>query len=119
MLDLPAVAQVLLSIAGILGGLAFALSFFRSSYGKQTIELLRGDIDDANERAKNYKDDGDAYKEKAERKVAELQTAFAVLETQVSEKNQEIHVLRSIVTGKDQLDRIEKALLDFIGGMRK
>lgn len=98
------------SVLGILGLTTLAIAIFRASITKQTIELLRSDRDDANARADGIKDDFELFKEKARVEQKHLAEQLVAYEIKDSEKSQEIMILRNVVTGKDQLDRIEKIL---------
>lgn len=98
------------AVLGILGLVALAIAIFRASITKQTLELLRNDRNDANARADGIRDDFEIFKAKTlveQKHHAEQLVAYEIKD---SEKSQEIMILRNIVTGKDQLDRIEKIL---------
>lgn len=97
----------------VAGFLAAVFAFFLYSLRKQQLELLRQDRDDANERAEGFREDLEQFKIRANAEKKELQDRNFAQETLLTTQGQEIHVLRSVVTGKDQLDRIEKVLTDF------
>lgn len=108
--NLNAFLTVVGGILGIIGLIALAVAIFRASVTKQTIELLRNDRDDANARADGISKDFDRFKEKANLEKKQLADQVLGYEVRDSEKSQEIMILRNVVTGKDQLDRIEKLL---------
>lgn len=108
--DIGKLITVSSAALGLVGIVALIVAFYRVSVTKQTMELLRGDRDDANTRAEGIRADLETYKEKVEAKVKTLQDQVLAYEVKDSEKSQEIMILRSVVTGKDQLDRIEKVL---------
>ena len=116
--DIKGVVTLVGSVLGIIGLASLAVAFFRASINKQTIELLRNDRDDANARADGIRDDYALYKEKAEAEHRRLNDMITSLEIKDSEKSQEILILRNVVTGKDQLDRIEKLLTRLAEGER-
>lgn len=95
---------------GIIGLTALTVAFFRASVTKQTLELLRNDRDDANARADGIRDDFELFKAKAEVEKQRLTDQVTGYEIKDSEKSQEIMILRNVVTGKDQLERIETLL---------
>ena len=109
------ISQTLLIVSaflGILGLFIGVIAYFKILYHKQTLEFLRQDRDDANARAEGYKED----LTRANVKISDLQGTVLNQETLLTEKSQEIHVLRNVVTGKDQLDRIEKLLTSLAEG---
>lgn len=112
--NLNAFLTVVGGILGIIGLIALAVAIFRASVTKQTIELLRNDRDDANARADGIREDFDRFKEKANLEKKQLADQILGYEVRDSEKSQEIMILRNVVTGKDQLDRIEKLLSNLV-----
>lgn len=102
------------SVLGVIGLISLAVAFFRASVTKQTLDLLRNDRDDANARADGIKEDFDRFREKANLEKVQLSDQLIAYEVRDSEKSQEIMILRNVVTGKDQLDRIEKLLTNLM-----
>lgn len=98
------------TVFGVIGLLATALAIFRSTYLKQTIELLRSDKEDLDKRLDSAKDERAEFEAKANKEKRELQDQILLYETALTEKNQEVLVLRNVVTGKEQLDRIENTM---------
>lgn len=90
--DASALLQLLVAIFGLVVIAAAVLAFFRASFAKQQIELLRGERDDANSKIARLQTDLNE-----ERKIREA------LEKKVS-------VLERVVTGKEQLDHIQATL---------
>lgn len=94
------------SILSILAGLlvlivaaASAVAFFRVNLAKNQIEALRGDRDDLSKRVDNLNDLIDEYKVS---KVAQ--------DVLIREQAEKIKTLEKVVTGKEQLDHIERFL---------
>lgn len=105
--DIDSWVNFIISIAGFIALTASGIFYFRASYIKQTVEYLRSDVRDANNRADNYKKD-----------IDEMKSKLSEIEALAAERAQELAVLRGLVTGKDQLDRIETLVLSLSGGSR-
>lgn len=99
-----------LGVIALASGSAVFVYMFRVNYAKQTIDYLRGDRDDAIVRADGFQEELKNVKERHVKEIADFQAKILSYETALSTKDQEIHILRGVVTGKDQLDRIEKLL---------
>lgn len=108
------VLNFLLVVGAAAALLSSFIFLFRMNYAKQTIEYLRGDRDDANLRVTGIEEDFRLYKERAEREKSEMGQQLITYETMTSTQAQEIAILRNVVTGKDQLDRIEKILTELV-----
>lgn len=92
MSDFDTLTRLLVGLFGLVVIAAATLAFFRASFAKQQIELLRGERDDA--------------KDKIERLTKDLEAERALRET----LEKKVGVLEQVVTGREQLDHLQASL---------
>jgi uncharacterized protein (DUF3084 family) len=93
------ILQLLAIIAGLIVAAATVVAFFRANLARAQIEGLRGDRDDLIDR-----------NERLTKTLAELKESNAVRDATISEQVHKIHILEKVVTGREQLNHLQKQL---------
>ena len=91
--------NIVLIICGLIVALGAAVAFFRVNLAKSQIEALRGDRDDLDKRVKRQDEEIDSLKKRGSSQDSVIRA-----------QNEKIKVLERVVTGKEQLDHLQRQL---------
>lgn len=95
----PIILQIIGVALGLIVALATVVAFFRANLAKTQIESLRGDRDDLQKRVDRLETEND-----------DLVEGNQVRDATINEQISKIHTLEKIVTGREQLNHLQKQL---------
>lgn len=84
---------------GVIGGAAAGVAFFKVNLAKSQIEALRGDRDDLEARVDRLTDT-----------ISEYKSTKLAQDVLIQQQNEKIKTLEKVVTGKEQLDHLQRQL---------
>lgn len=99
MMDVVKLLQVSAVVVGLVTLAAAVFAVFRASLAKAQIEALRGDRDDLQKRVDRLEDEN-----------TDLEESNKIRDATINEQINKIHTLEKVVTGREQLNHLQKQL---------